>query len=156
MLSSLDRAALHFGLEKLEARRMLAVSASVNSSHTLVITGTSGNDSIIVNKISNGKVSVSGVSTQFSPGSSSGKFNKISVNAGNGNDFVQINNNVPYNSSTISAAKGKDTCIGGMGNDNIDGDNDNDTVGGGGGGADLLRGDAGMDTANYSDRTDDL
>ena len=94
MLSALDRAALEFGLESLESRRMLSVTASVSSSHVLVITGTKGNDTIIVNKLSNGKVSVSGVSTQFSTGTTSGKFNKISVNAGNGNDFVQINNNI--------------------------------------------------------------
>src|SRR5581483_1659157 len=155
MLSALDRAALNFGLVPLETRRMLSVSASVNSSHVLVINGTSGNDTIVVNKLSNGKVSVNG-GTQFSPGSTSGKFNKISINAGNGNDFVQINNNVPYLSSTISGAKGNDTLIGGSGDDSIDGDNDNDTLSGGGGGADLLRGDAGLDTANYSDRTDNL
>src|SRR4051812_34449903 len=156
MLSKYDRAVLEFGLESLETRRMLAVSASVNSSHVLVITGTSGNDTITVNKISNGKVTVSGVSTQFSTGTSSGKFNKISVNAGNGNDKVQINNNVPYVSSTISGSGGTDTLTGGVGNDSIDGDNSNDTLSGGGGGADLLRGDGGFDTANYSDRTDNL
>lgn len=144
-----------FELEPLEIRQLLT-TASVNSSHVLVITGTSNNDTIIVNKLSNGKVSVSGVSTQFSPGSSSGKFNQISVNAGNGNDLVQINNNVPYNSSTISGSNGNDTLTGGKGNDSIDGDNDNDTLDGGGGGADLLRGDSGEDLANYSDRTDNL
>src|SRR3954447_8587323 len=156
MLSSLDRAVLEFGLESLETRRMLAVSASVNSSHVLVITGTSGNDTITVNKIGNGKVTVSGVATQFSPGTSSGKFNKISINAGNGNDLVTINSNVPYVSSVISAANGKDTLTGGVGNDQIDGDNDNDTLSGGAGGANLLRGDGGLDAANYSDRTDNL
>ncbi len=157
MLSSLDRAALFFGLENLETRRMLAsITASVNSSHVLNIAGTSGNDTIIVNKLSNGKVSVSGVSTQFSPGTTTGKFNKIFINAGNGNDFIQINNNVPYTSSTISGSNGNDTLTGGVGADSIDGDNDNDTLSGGGGGADLLRGDGGLDTANYSDRTDNL
>jgi uncharacterized delta-60 repeat protein len=135
---------------------MLAVSASVNSSHVLNITGTSGNDTITVNKLSNGKISVSGVSTQFQLGTSSGKFNKIFVNAGNGNDKITINNNFTYTSSTISGAGGNDTLTGGKGNDSIDGDNGNDTLSGGGGGADLLRGDAGFDTANYSDRTDNL
>ena len=51
MLSALDCAALEFGLEYLESRRMLSVTASVNSSHVLIITGTKGNDTIIVNKL---------------------------------------------------------------------------------------------------------
>src|SRR4051812_15356214 len=96
MLSKYDRAALHFGLESLETRRMLAVSASV-SNGTLNITGTSGNDTITVNKKSNGKVAVNG------NGNFSG-FTKISINAGNGNDNITINNNVPYASSVISAS----------------------------------------------------
>src|SRR5215203_4306438 len=155
MLSRYDRAALHFGLEGLELRRMLAVTASI-SNGTLNVTGTSGANTITLNKVSNGKVTVSGVSGQFTPGTGSGKFTKIFINAGNGNDKIQINNNVPYTSSTILGAGGNDTLTGGIGNDSITGDNNNDTLSGGGGGADRLIGGAGFDTANYSDRSDNL
>ena len=144
-----------FELEQLEIRRFLN-SASVSSSHVLTINGTTGNDTITINQLSNGKVSISGISTQYTPGSGSGQFNQIFVNCGNGNDLVQINNNVTYTSSTISGSNGNDTLTGGKGNDSIDGDNDNDTLDGGGGGADLLRGDSGEDLANYSYRTDNL
>jgi uncharacterized delta-60 repeat protein len=154
MLSSLDRAALEFGLEPLETRRMLT-TASVSSTHVLNIVGTPGNDTIIVNKLSNGKVSVSGVSTQFTPGSGTGQFKTINVNAGNGNNFVQINNNVVYTASTIQAGSGADTLTGGAGNDSLGGGGGNDTLDGEGG-ADTLFGDSGTDLANYSYRTDNL
>src|SRR5438105_3726356 len=121
MLSRYDRAALHFGLESLEIRRMLAVTASIGGSHTLNINGTGGNDNIVVSKLANGKVVVSGVNTQFSPGSNtSTKFNKISITANSGSDLVQINSDVPYLSSTISGGNGNDTVTGGKGNDSID------------------------------------
>ncbi len=155
MLSGYDRAALKFGLEQLEIRRMLS-TASVSSTHVLNIVGTPGNDTIVVNKLSNGKVSVSGVTTQFTAGSGSGQFKTININAGNGNNLVQINNNVPYTASTIIAGSGNDTLTGGIGNDSINGGGGNDTLDGGGGGADSLIGGTGTDLANYSYRTDNL
>ena len=83
-LSAYDRAALFSASNVWRFDACWRSTASVNSSHVLDINGTGGNDTIVVNKLSNGKVSVSGVSTQFSTGTSSGKFNKISINAGNG------------------------------------------------------------------------
>src|SRR5262249_40971 len=135
--------------------RLLAITVSVDSSHVLNIICTAGNDTVVVNGLSNGKVSVNG-GTQYTPGTGAGQFNKIFINAGNGNDSVSINNNFSYVSSTISGSGGKDTLTGGKGNDSIDGDNDNDTLAGGAAGADLLRGDGGFDTANYTSRTDNL
>src|SRR4051812_21048625 len=128
MLGHHDRAALWFGIEPLERRRLMAIIAAVDSSHVLNITGTINDDSIVVNGLSNGKVSVSGVSTQFTPGSSSGQFNQVFVNAGNGNDTVSLNNNFTYTSSTVSGSGGNDVITGGKGNDSIDGDNGNDTL----------------------------
>src|SRR5438874_109226 len=159
MLSRYDRAALFFGLDSLESRRMLAVSASVNSSHVLNIVGTGGGDNIQVTIAADGKVAVSGVSTHFLAGTSSGRFNKINIQGLGGSDIIKIATNVPYVSSIISGGDGNDVITGGKGDDQIDGNKGNDVLSGAAGiagGADLLRGDENFDTANYSDRTDNL
>jgi Ca2+-binding RTX toxin-like protein len=142
-------------LELLEMRRMLT-TASVSSSHVLNIFGTKLNETIFVNRLSNGKVSITGIATQFKPGSGSGQFNKILIDAGNGDDKVTISSNVPYSSATILGGGGKDKLVGGKGNDLVSGGEENDTVDGGGGGGDSLVGGPDFDTANYSHRTDDL
>src|SRR5690348_4914327 len=122
-----------FEIERLEPRQLLT-TASVDSNHILQIVGTSSAESIVVNALSNGKIGVSGVTTQFTAGSASGQFTKINIDAGGGNDTLQINGNVPYSGATLGGGGGNDTLTGGSA-------------------ADLLSGGSGFDTANYSLRT---
>lgn len=155
MRSSDGRITPILSLELLENRRLLA-SASVNAAHVLNIFGTKLGEVVFVNRLANGKVSITGVLTQFKPGTASGQFNKINIDTGAGDDKVTISSNVPYSSSTISGGGGNDKLAGGKGNDLVSGGDGNDTVDGGSAGGDSLIGNADFDTANYSHRTDDL
>src|SRR5438552_2423516 len=134
-----DRSTPIFALQSLESRRFLT-TASIDASHVLNIVGTQSDDVIVVNRLSNGKVSVSGVATRFRPGTSSGQFNQINITTGAGNDRVTISSNVPYTSAILSGGAGNDTLVGGKGNDSLDGGDFNDTLDGGAAGADLLLG----------------
>src|SRR5438045_1792828 len=100
----------------LEARRLLT-TASVNAAHVLNIVGTSADDVILVSRISSGRVSISGITARFTPGSGAGEFNRINIAGGAGNDRVTISSNVPYTSATLSGEGGNDTLVGGEGND---------------------------------------
>lgn len=124
-----------FELQALEIRRLLTTATINNTTHTLVVTGTSSADTITLNQsASTGKVSVTGVTTTFTPGTGTNQFTKISVDAGGGNDTIQINGNVAYTAATLGGGGGNDTMIGGSK-------------------ADQLAGGSGFDTANYSLRT---
>src|SRR5256885_15031537 len=116
MHSSDGRSTSSIEIHALEARRLLT-TASVNAAHVLNIVGTSADDVILVSRISSGRVSVSGVTARFTPGSGPGEFNKINISAGDGNDRVTIAGNVPYTSATLSGEGGNDTLLGGNGND---------------------------------------
>src|SRR5947207_7543635 len=105
-------------IQTLEARRFLT-TASVDAAHVLNIVGTSADDVILVSRISSGRVSVSGVTARFTPGSGAGQFNRININSGDGNDRVTIAANVPYTSATLSGEGGNDTLVGGTGNDSL-------------------------------------
>jgi Ca2+-binding RTX toxin-like protein len=142
-------------IQTLEARRLLT-TASVNAAHVLNILGTSGDDIILVSRISSGRVSVSGVTARFTPGNGAGEFNRTNITAGDGDDRVTIASNVPYMSATLNGEGGNDTLVGGKGNDSLLGGDFNDTLDGGPGGGDALIGGNGFDTANYSSRTDNL
>jgi uncharacterized delta-60 repeat protein len=145
-----------FELQPLEIRRLLN-SATIDSGGILHVVGTGSSETITLNQLSNGKVSISGVGTQFTPGS---QFTRILIEAGGGNDTVQIFNNVIYTSATITGNAGNDTITGGRSNDTIYGRDNNDNLFGGPGndfldgnaGNDLMVGDDGRDVANYSDR----
>src|SRR5690349_1322264 len=136
------RSTLTFELQALEFRQLLT-SASVDAAHVLRVVGSKGDDVIVVNRLSSGQVSVSGVSTRFRVGTAAGAFTKIDITCGEGNDRVTISSNLPYTSATISGGGGNDTLTGGKANDSILGDDSNDTLDGGAGGADLLLGGAG-------------
>jgi uncharacterized delta-60 repeat protein len=142
-------------LQLLENRRLLT-TASVDSSHVLNIAGSGSGDTIFVNRKSNGKVSVTGVGTQFTMGSGSGQFNKISITGGGGSDNISISSNVTYLSATIAGGTGNDTIGGGVGNDLLSGNDGNDRLDGASAGGDTLTGGGGLDTSNYSSRTDAL
>jgi uncharacterized delta-60 repeat protein len=123
-----------FELQALEIRRFLTTASLSSSTHTLNITGTSSGETITLNQGSNGRVSITGVSTTYVPGSGSGQFNKININAAGGNDTIQINGNVAYTNATLGGGSGNDVMIGGSK-------------------ADQFSGGTGFDTANYSLRT---
>ena len=148
-----------FELQPLEIRRLLALaSAQIDpGTTTLHIIGSTSADSITINKLSNGRVSVTGTASTFQPGNTNtSQFNRILIECSGGNDTVQITSNVtmPNGSSipvTIGGGNGHDTLTGGRGNDEING-NDGDDVLDGGVGNDLITGGTGLDTANYSNR----
>jgi uncharacterized delta-60 repeat protein len=140
-----------FDLEFLETRRLLT-TASIGASNTLIVLGTSSAETISLTTASGGKVAVSGVVTTFTPGSSAGQFNKISIDAGGGNDTISIATGVVYTNSTIAGGAGNDTITGGSYADSIGGGDGNDRLNASGG-PDIMAGNVGFDTANYSART---
>ena len=134
----------------------MLTTASVDSSHILQILGTTGNDTITVNKNSSGKLTVTGVTATFTIGSASGQANAINIQASDGNDVVLITSNVKNGTTgipvTIAGNNGNDSLTGGPGNDVLSGNNGDDTLDGGTGN-DLMTGGANTDTSNYSNRT---
>ena len=111
-------------MQPLEIRRLLT-TASVDSSHILQILGTTGNDTITVNKNSSGKLTVTGVTATFTIGSASGQANAINIQASDGNDVVLITSNVKNGTTgipvTIAGNNGNDSLTGGPGNDVLSG-----------------------------------
>src|SRR5687768_15262580 len=146
-----------FELESLEVRRFLT-TASVAADNTLSILGTAANDVITVNRNTAGRLTVSGVATQFNIGSGAGQVNKILIQASGGSDTILLTNNVRFPSnnagipSTLAGNAGNDTINGGPGNDLLSGGDGNDMMDGVGGN-DVFVGGANFDTANYSTRT---
>src|SRR5215467_5826994 len=102
-----------FELQALEARRFLT-TATVDSTNTLQILGTTSADDITINRNSSNKLTVSGVTTVFSIGSAAGQVNKINIQASGGDDTILLTNNVrfPSNNAGIPA-----TIAGNAGND---------------------------------------
>src|SRR5262249_21352659 len=111
-----------FELQPLEIRRLLT-TASIDAGAVLHVIGTGSADTITLNQLSNGRVSITGVTTQFTPGS---QFTTILIEAGGGNDTVLISNNVTYNASTITGNAGNDTMTGGKSGDTMFGADGND------------------------------
>src|SRR6185369_11925936 len=106
------------------------------------ITGSSGKDTITLNKLPTGgklEVNINGTKKQFSFSSTvvSGKYTTISIKSGGNNDTIVIKDNVSYKSAVIMGEAGNDKITPGLGPDNI--------VGG-----------SGQDQANYSARTTNL
>jgi len=141
-------------LENLEARRMLSVSVLKG---TLVINGTSGNDtiSVSVDPVGRGRlrVSVNGLLS----GVDAASLRRINISALEGNDLVLIDQTqgaitLPVN---IAGGSGNDTLIGGSGADVLQGGRGNDVIQGGAG-ADDLEGHAGNDTLYGGDGRDTL
>jgi len=138
------------------------------SGTTLVVNGTSGADTIVVS----GKSSALYVTINGRPmtGSPFSGVTKIVVNAGDGNDSVDLSR--LYLNATANGGYGDDTLIGtagddvlngeggndvldgGLGNDNLLGGDGNDTLTGGAG-VDVFHGEAGTDTLNAMDGISD-
>jgi len=135
---------------------------------TLVVNGTSRADTIVVS----GKSSALYVTINGRPmtGSPFSGVTKIVVNAGDGNDSVDLSR--LYLNATANGGYGDDTLIGtagddvlngeggndvldgGLGNDNLLGGDGNDTLTGGAG-VDVFHGEAGTDTLNAMDGISD-
>lgn len=119
-------------VQTLEPRRLLSASVSLAAGGVLTVNGTSGNDVIrITLDAVNPRqldVIVNGATQSFTASS----VNSISVNAGSGNDDVEVLElNGPINvPMTLLGGSGNDTLVGGSGNDYIDGGAGNDTVAG--------------------------
>jgi Ca2+-binding RTX toxin-like protein len=135
--------------ETLERRSLFSVSLSAG---VLTVTGTNLNDTITVSKNAAGQVSVNndGTVNNFAWAS----VNQIVVNALAGNDAVTSYNSMTKN-MVVHGGDGNDSIYGGGGNDTIYGDNGNDIIDGRNGNDDE-HGGAGIDTADYSNRTNDL
>jgi Ca2+-binding RTX toxin-like protein len=159
---------MHF--ESLENRRLLSASLNTTSG-LLTITGTANSDHIQVFKGTDGKLVV--LEATFIPGTAStpahvqrsrseftfSAVKGILVNAGAGNDYVDVSGNyrarlsIP---STINGGAGNDYLVGGNGADSISGEAGNDRLIGlggndtllGGDGRDYLVGGAGADSMN--------
>jgi hypothetical protein len=124
-----------------------SVNAFVDSARTLIITGTAGNDSIVV------KGSGSSVTVNMNGGSATfNNVKKIAVQAGEGNDNINLSGtSLP---SAVDGRGGADTIIGGGGADVLHGGAGNDSIVGGFG-ADQLFGDDGDDKIDAVDGTSD-
>ena len=114
--------------------------------NTLLITGTAGNDRIIVDLVNGGteiraRIIVPGpdVNLRFT----AANINKIVVFAGAGNDSVRVSSRI-FVSANLNGEAGNDRLYGGSGNDLIRGGAGNDRLVGGKGN-DLLLGEADID-----------
>jgi uncharacterized delta-60 repeat protein len=158
-MHSLDRNI--FELQPLEIRRLLA-TAQIDAGSILQISGLANPTTLTVNKISNGKITVtangvalnvlnssgSSLGTQIAPTS----FSRINIVGSIGADNLSISSNFSYTAATVNGADGNDTITTGTGNDSLVGGNNNDRLDGGGGN-DTMAGNSGMDITNYSTRT---
>jgi subtilase family serine protease len=150
-------------MDPLENRRMLSASGAVLSGSTLSITGTSGNDTIVVQldpgNSSDVQVTINSNSTYFVYS----KIKEIKISDGSGNDDVAINGYVDvkaaitagngndtlsgssYGHDTLTAGSGSDLLISNGPDDSIKGGSGNDTITGSSAGYDTLTGGSGND-----------
>lgn len=127
-------------MERLDRRLLLSTSLA---NGTLTITGTPQADSVVVENAGTAlSVNVNGVRTAHN----SGLVQRIVVDVGAGNDYVEISQSLLI-PATIYGGAGNDLLIGGGGNDRIYGNEHNDTIDGGWG-DDVLFGNGGNDVLN--------
>jgi hypothetical protein len=122
--------------------RVVGISASVDASGSLLVTGTAGSDVI--------EVSGSGSTVRVSANGSTQTFNgvrRVVVNAGNGDDRVNIGAAL---ATLINGGAGNDLLTGGSGADTLNGDDGDDRLTGGVG-SDVLSGGEGKDVLNAQD-----
>jgi hypothetical protein len=139
--------------EALELRVLLSTSfARITHHGTLLITGTSGNDTIAVVAVDPAilKVRFNGQTSDFA---TSG-MKRVRVDAGDGNDSVDLSA-APRMQSTVAGDSGNDTLIGSRGDDSIDGGAGDDQLDGQIG-HNTLAGGEGVDVADYSRRSSAL
>jgi Ca2+-binding RTX toxin-like protein len=117
------------------------------------VNGTSGNDTIIINR-SGDQVSVSGLGSVPGP-FAIGDIDGILIDAADGNDSVSTVPATLKISQTIFGGAGDDTLRGAKGKDSLDGGGGRDRLDGAGN-TDTLKGGAGSDYAYYRSRNFDL
>ena len=107
----------------------------------LAVVGNSGNDTIIIEQVRSHlpqlKITFNGQSSTFSLG----KFRRILVSGGDGNDRIELKAPLAKR-ATLLGEGGNDTLIGGGGPDVLVGGPGSDTLIGGGGGDQLFQGEA--------------
>lgn len=137
-------------MEVLEARDVPTTATLTD--HTLTITGTSGDDSIIV-KQTDTQTTVSGVSGSFQ----NYQINLIVINSGAGDDTVILDASgfTVTKPAVIRGGAGNDIIHSGNGADYIDGESGDDDLRGGGG-ADKIAGDTGDDVIYGNGGNDSL
>jgi Ca2+-binding RTX toxin-like protein len=122
--------------------------ASITRRGTLVVNGSSGNDTIVIDRASDGRLraTVNGVAKLFALS----RVKRLQINGFEGNDAITVRSGVPR-AATIDAGAGNDTVnggdgadllLGGGGNDRLFGNAGDDTLVGGAG-TDLLDGGTG-------------
>jgi uncharacterized delta-60 repeat protein len=112
-----------FELQPLEIRRFLTTASL--SGGVLTVSGTSSAETITVNKNSSNRITISGWATTYAIGS----VTSMIINAGAGSDTITITGAVGSGiPSTINAGDGNDQIATGLGDDVIFGQNGFDTV----------------------------
>lgn len=114
----------------------------------LIVTGTSGNDNISVDRLNGNRIRVrmSGFERVFNQNVDAQAFDRIVVFGQSGNDRITVGTSVGI-SATLLGGSGNDTLIGSSAADELDGGAGNDTLNGGAGN-DVLCGGDGNDTIN--------
>jgi Ca2+-binding RTX toxin-like protein len=121
------------------------------SSAALTVTGTAGDDTIVL--ASNGTLldaTLNGVTATAMP---LANVTSININGGSGNDTITLGANVP--GSSVQGGPGDDTITGGPGDDTLGGGQGNDYILGGAG-DDLIHGGAGDDSIGGGQGNDNL
>lgn len=142
-----------FVLDSLEPRRLLAATLAGG---VLSITGTSGNDAIVITidpaNSSRLRVSDNGVVSRFLIS----EVGRINANLFKGHDLFTIGDTITIPAS-VNGAGGRDTILGGAGRDTLNGGEGDDLINGragkdlliGGEGSDEIYGGPGKDTVSY-------
>ena len=132
-------------VEQLEGRRLLAVTVA-NVDGILTLTGDAANDAISINIAGPGSDLQVGVNDQPVQTFARNDVGRISIDAGGGDDSVEIAGDVDIR-STIVGGDGNDSLSGGRGSDFIFGGAGDDVILGNGG-RDALFGEAGSDSVS--------
>ena len=141
-------------------------TATITAERTLLITGTAGNDDLLL--VSNSSTTVNvflhGAGGSFVSFNKSA-FDRVRIEGLGENDHLTVQEPVALGkpvtldggagNDTLTGAGGNDLLLGGSGFDSLDGGAGNDTLDGGLGG-DVLKGGAGNDTLDYHTRTGNL
>jgi len=137
-------------IDALEPRRLLSVSLSLNDG-TLIVGGTVAADTIIVSKVDDNFSILVNKSTFIMPGS---EIDRITIKGFGGSDKISFGEGVSI-PVTVLGGDGNDLISGGDRSNRLCGENGNDTLVGSSG-RDQFIGGLGTDTADYSQRLDDL
>ncbi len=132
-----------------------------NAVLAVTVTGSTGDDTVTEQ---NGDAAVVGRTFTYNLGDGNDRFNgtektiatgAIAIDAGKGNDVINLGDSSVGGAYTVDGGEGNDTLTGNDGDDALNGDAGDDTLSGGEG-TDTLDGGAGDDTLTGGDATDTL